>query len=273
MTAIKCDTHTHTLFSRHAYSTIEENVRAAAERGLELLAATDHFSSMLFPEQDLKQFQYLTNMVVWPRLWHGVTLLRGAEADIIDLEGHLFGHGIPVRESIVGQPFYKVVDLDEKILSRLDYTIASVHGKRHTEGASLVQTTEMYIKALENPHVFILGHVGRSGVPFDLDEVLLRAKALNKLIEINEHSLEMDEKRSARCKQIAERCAELGVMISVATDAHVSYDIGRFAHSTALLEEIHFPEELIAGRDRAHFLEMLQKSGVCKSIESITSAG
>ena len=36
MDRIKCDTHTHTLYSRHAYSTIEENVRAAAERGLEL---------------------------------------------------------------------------------------------------------------------------------------------------------------------------------------------------------------------------------------------
>ena len=34
---IKCDTHTHTLFSKHAYSTIEENVRAAAEAGMELL--------------------------------------------------------------------------------------------------------------------------------------------------------------------------------------------------------------------------------------------
>ena len=31
------DVHTHTLYSRHAYSTIEENVRAAAEAGLEIL--------------------------------------------------------------------------------------------------------------------------------------------------------------------------------------------------------------------------------------------
>ena len=47
---IKCDTHTHTLFSKHAYSTIEENVRAAAEAGMELLASTDHYSAMLYPE-------------------------------------------------------------------------------------------------------------------------------------------------------------------------------------------------------------------------------
>lgn len=44
MIEIKCDVHTHTLYSRHAFSTIEENVRAASEQGLELLATTDHYS-------------------------------------------------------------------------------------------------------------------------------------------------------------------------------------------------------------------------------------
>lgn len=265
MLTIKCDTHTHTLFSRHAYSTIEENVRAAAERGMELLASTDHFSRMLFPEQDFRNFQYLTNLTSWPRVWHGVTLLRGVEADIIDLEGHLFGHGIPVEHGIVGQKFNEVLDLDEKIMKNLDYVIASVHGKDFAEGASIAQTTEMYIRALENPHVFILGHIGRSGLSFDIDEVLLRAKALGKLIEINEHSLEMGGKHPARCRQIAERCAELGVQISVATDAHISCAIGNFARCTAFLEEIHFPEELIAGRDKVHFLEALRASGVSKA--------
>ena len=28
----RCDVHTHTVASRHAYSTVEENVRAASER-------------------------------------------------------------------------------------------------------------------------------------------------------------------------------------------------------------------------------------------------
>ena len=36
------DTHTHTLASGHAYSTIRENAQAASRKGLELLAITDH---------------------------------------------------------------------------------------------------------------------------------------------------------------------------------------------------------------------------------------
>ena len=34
---IACDIHTHTIFSRHAYSTIGENVAVCRERGMELL--------------------------------------------------------------------------------------------------------------------------------------------------------------------------------------------------------------------------------------------
>ena len=88
---IKSDIHTHTMFSRHAYSTIAENVAAARAAGLELLGSADHFSCMLFPEQHIRNFQYFVNQTVWPRVWDGVVLLRAAEVDIVSLEGGLFG--------------------------------------------------------------------------------------------------------------------------------------------------------------------------------------
>ncbi|RRF89311.1 MAG: phosphatase, partial [Coriobacteriaceae bacterium] len=69
MLHMACDVHTHTIFSRHAYSTIEENVRAAAELRVELLGSTDHFSCMLYPERDgafdVRDFQYLYNLSAW----------------------------------------------------------------------------------------------------------------------------------------------------------------------------------------------------------------
>ena len=39
---IKTDLHTHTLVSQHAYSTVIENVKYAAENGVEAIAVTDH---------------------------------------------------------------------------------------------------------------------------------------------------------------------------------------------------------------------------------------
>ena len=69
MYEIKCDTHTHTLYSRHAFSTIAENVKEATDTGLELLGSTDHFSAMLWPDvENAKNYQYLANApATWPR--------------------------------------------------------------------------------------------------------------------------------------------------------------------------------------------------------------
>ena len=51
-----------------------------------------------------------------------------------------------------------------------------------------VENTELYIKALEHDKVKILGHIGRSGLEFDVEEVAGAAKSMNKMIEINEAS-------------------------------------------------------------------------------------
>ena len=50
--------------------------------------------------------------------------------------------------------------------------------------------------------------------------------------------------------------------IAVNTDAHMAYEIGDAPKALAMLEEIHFPEELIITRTRESFLEALRVSGV-----------
>jgi len=256
------DLHTHTIFSRHAYSTIEECVRAAAERGLELLGSTDHFSAMLYPEQGLRNFQFYLNRSVWPRAWHGVRLLRGCEADIVDLDGNLFGHDIPVTKSIVGSPISPTT-LKERVFSGCDYVVASVHNREFACGATPTQGTALYEGALDDPKVLFLGHVGRARVPFETRALVRAAKERRKLIEINEHSFHYglsDVERT--CREVAECCAEEGAGIVVNTDAHIAPDIGRFDRSLAMLEEIGFPQELIANRSTEAFGEALEAAGV-----------
>ena len=177
----RCDVHTHTLYSRHAYSTVREDVLAAREAGLELLGVTDHFSDMLFPNTDLahaslRDYQHFINMRVLPRTWEGVRLLHGAEADIRGLDGSLFGQGIEVAEDITGRPAHRVATLYDRVTASCDYVIASVHYKSFAVGATLAQTTEMYLGALAQPKVLVLGHTGRAGIPFDVREVVGRPR-------------------------------------------------------------------------------------------------
>ncbi len=262
MLNIKCDCHTHTIYSAHAYSTIEENVRAAAEKGMELLASTDHFSSMVVAsDTDIRSYQYFTNQKVWQRTWHGIKLLRGCEVDIVSPEGYLFGMGLPMKKSIVGDPFEKEKDLFEITTERLDFAIGSVHGKWGLQDITKTQGTQMYINVIEDPRILMLGHLGRAGIDFETDELLKVCKELNKPVEINEQSFIYSTDFCDRCTQIAERCAELGVLICVNTDAHISTDIGKFKKSTDMLEEIHFPEELIMNRNAESFLTNYYKAG------------
>lgn len=255
-----CDTHTHTLYSRHAYSTIRENVLAARDAGLELLGSTEHFSDMLFPESSLthanvRDYQFFDNLGIWPREWEGVRVLHGCEADIRGLDGSLYGDHIVVTADIVDRPLDEPQTLCERVFSRCDYVVASVHLDDFVQGATVVQGTEMYLSVLHRDHVLTLGHTGRSGVRYDLREVVGEAARLHKLIEINEHSLEAGFGDCAGvCRDIAETCAELGCQIAVNTDAHICTQVGQFPVALAMLEEIHFPQELIATRSAEAFL-------------------
>ena len=266
----RCDIHTHTLYSRHAYSTLRENVLAARDAGLELLGVTDHFSDMLFPgtdltHADLRDYQHFVNMGIWPRAWEGVRLLHGMEADIRTLEGGLFGQAVTVTHDITGRPARRERSLYDRMLHNCDYVIASVHYKNFADGASLAQTTEMYLGALAQPKVLVLGHTGRAGVPFDVRAVVGEAARTGRLIEINEHSLESrgpEGRTWGSCRAIAEACAELGCGVVVNTDAHVCTAVGRTPTALAMLEEIHFPQELIATRSATALLAAMAKAGL-----------
>lgn len=258
----RCDVHTHTLYSRHAYSTVEENVRAAAERHIELLGITEHFSDMLWPTRDFRNFQYFINVSCWPRMWHGVRLLHGCEADIVDLDGHLYGWDTVIDHEISGSD-RPTTTLKDLVFRGCDYVVASVHDKTFANGATRAQMTQAYLNALEDPKVLIVGHAGRSGLDFDFAEVVAAAHDLHKLIEINEHSFAVGDSRThGRCRELAELCAQTGTKVAVSTDAHISYDIGRFEKAPALLDEVDFPAELIATRSADAFLAALDAAGM-----------
>lgn len=262
---ILCDTHTHTIYSRHAYSTVEECVRAAAEAGLQLYGATDHYSTMVYPERagvpDVRDYQYFMNYRMWPRTWHGVELMHGCEADIVDVEGHLFGHDVPVTRTLGGDRRRKETTLKAIVFRDCDYVVASVHGKDFARGATKVQLSDMYLRVLEEPKVLVLGHIGRSGLRIDVDAVVTGSRDRHKLIEVNEQSLAKPDS-AKRCRYIVERCAELGCPVVVNSDAHIACDIGRFDRTLALFDELGFPEELVANRDAASFHRALEAAGL-----------
>ncbi len=123
---------------------------------------------------------------------------------------------------------------------------------------TIAENTQMYINVLNNPYIQIIGHPVRAGLPFDMDELCKAAKATGKMLEINEHSFDSGEKVIAGMRELLECCAKYGTKISVGSDAHSAWFVGKFDRAKALLEEVHFPEELIASRDLKSFRETIE---------------
>ena len=128
-------------------------------------------------------------------------------------------------------------------------------GKMETDREDSAANTQMDMKVLNNSKVNVLGHVGRSGYRFEMLPVIREAGRLGKALEINEASFRFGEPITAVCRKAAQLCAQEGTSIMVNSDAHSAHAVGRYPETLRMLEEIHFPETLIANRD----LETLEK--------------
>ena len=75
------DLHTHTRFS-HGRGTVEDNVRAAAQRGLSQVAITDHGPASFFTV-GIRNFSVLDEIRRGPavRQKYGIEVLVGLEAE------------------------------------------------------------------------------------------------------------------------------------------------------------------------------------------------
>ncbi len=229
---IKTEVHTHTIASVHAYATAGEMMAAARQKGIELLALTDHAPAL----PDGAHPWHFGNLKAIPHKVDDLYVVRGAELNLIDFGGN--------------------VDLEPNWLSALDWAICSIHSPCLAPG-TIEEHTNAYIKALENPYIDALGHSGTPAYSYDIDAVLTTAKRLDKCIELNNHSFSARKSSIENCKKIARRAAELGVNIIISTDAHSIYQLGDTENAWALAMECGVREEQIVNLNAERFLAYL----------------
>ena len=236
----EADTHTHTIASGHAYNTIMEMVRAAADKGLKALAITDHTKGVPGHEMDgAPEEIYFRNFRVIPEEILGVRLLMGAEVNILN------GGSI---------------DLSERALKRQDIVIASIHGQCY-DNEGIEKNTEAVLRVLENPWVDILGHPDGSEWPLDYERVIAKAAQTGTIIELNENSYRDPHlRRNCRENQLTylALCEKMGVPVTIGSDAHFMNVVGQHEHNEALLEEIGFPMELVMNTSAERLVTYLQ---------------
>ncbi len=197
------DLHTHT-DETDGRDTLEEMAQAAQERGYSYLAVTDH-SRQVSVAKGLDEDRLLEQIDAIDKLndsLKGLTLLKGIEVDILK-DGSL--------------------DLPDRVLKRLDIRVCSVHSYFKL---SAKEQTERILRAMDNPLFNVLGHPSgrliqsREAYDLDMERIMEGAKERGCFLELNSQPDRMDL-RDVHLK----RAREIGVLISISTDAHWSKNL------------------------------------------------
>lgn len=228
------DLHCHTVASGHAYSTIKENIDEAKVKGLKYLGVSDHAPGMPGSTHPY----YFGNLGVIKNEINGINILKGIEANIIDLNGN--------------------IDIPEDVVGKLDYVIASFHPPCIKSG-NKEENTQAILKVMDNKEVKIIGHLDDSRYPVDYDRVVKKAIETNTLLEINNSSLRPNGFRvgaAENAKQMLELCKKYKAKIILGSDAHIYYQVGSFKNCEKILKEVDFPGNLVVNYNEEYIKEI-----------------
>ncbi|QKG91974.1 DNA polymerase/3'-5' exonuclease PolX [Halorubrum salinarum] len=211
---LRGDLHTHTDWSDGGFS-IAEMARAADERGYDYYVVTDHATGpgmvggVGLDESDIEE---QAAAVAEAADEVGIPIFHGIEANI-DAEGGL--------------------STDDETLAALDLVVASPHAAL---GQDREAATERLVRAVEHPHVDVLGHPTgrlineRPGLDPDVEAIATAASAAGTAIEVNANPARLDADG-----EFVRAAIEAGATIAVNTDAHAprELDNARYGIHTA----------------------------------------
>lgn len=221
------DLHSHSIACGHAYSTFQENVLAAYEKGIKYYGFSEHGPA----EPGGPHPYFFANLKSLPKSYKDMKILIGCEANIVDLSGNL--------------------DLENNVLATMDYVIASMHVPCVPKGTTK-EYTDALIGAMQNPYVKIIGHPDDSRMPLEYERVVKAAKEHKVLLEVNNASLHPNSFRVGSRENVLcylELCKQYEVPIIMGSDSHYSSQIGDFYYAEEYLKKTNFPKELVVNND------------------------
>lgn len=199
---LRGDFHMHTEWS-DGDDTLEEMIVAAAARGYEYHAISDH-SRGRARRFGLDPTRLQEQRAIIERLGerHKIRTLCASEVDILP-DGSL--------------------DFEDDVLASLDFVIGSVHTATRQ---SRDEMTARLIRACENPYVNVIGHPtgrrfdGARGYEFDYDAVFAAAVRTGTALEIDGQAPRLDLPAP-----LARKAKSFGVTFTLDSDAHRTGDL------------------------------------------------
>ena len=238
---IRSNLQAHSTWSDGKLSMLDM-ARAAARRGIKVIAFTDHSVGLgvangMKMEDHKKQAAEIKK--IQKQLGDEILVLHSTEVEI-KADGTL--------------------DYPDEFLATLDIVVASLHSSLRQPREKI---TPRLLKAVGNPHVDIIGHPtgrefpDREGADLDMEAILQAASMSGVAMEINAHPsrLDLDD-------IFARRARELGVLLSINTDAHSESDLDMLHYGVAIARRAWLePKDVINTWTTKKLLDWLGKRG------------
>ena len=233
MIGIKWDYHTHTIYSRrnHGKGTIEENVQAAIQKGLQEIAISDHgpghvvYGVMRGAIQEMRQeIQRLQGK------YSQIKIHLSVEANIIDRSGALdvTKEEQPLFDFIMAGYHYGAFGQNPVRDAGLHIKNWTMDKFRTTTQGMRRENTELIIKAIyENP-IKILTHPGDKS-EIDITEVAKACSDRGTWMEVNNSHPHLSVEALAEA-------AEQDVTFVIGSDAHRPERVGSFQNALGRIE-------------------------------------
>ena len=177
-----------------------------------------------------------------PLVLHGVAMMYGAEANVMDTNGGL--------------------DFAQSRLRALDWVVASIHSPCIPGLLTEKEATRLWLAVAENPYVDCIGHSEQQNYRYDYDLVTKAFAKNHKVVELNGNSVNVRRDGIPNMKLLLAACLKNGCHIALDTDAHSTTQLqGNMPPLLAMLEEMQFPQELVVNATRQNLVNELKLHG------------
>lgn len=196
--------HNHSTYSDGLH-TLREMSDYTRDNGFQYLVMSDHSKAAFYADglkEDQVEAQWADIDQINASYDDGFRVYKGIEADILN-DGSM--------------------DYGNDFLSQFEVVVASIHSQLNMD---MEKANRRLIKAIENPHTHILGHMtgrlllSRAGYPIDHELIIDACAANGMIIELNANPQRLDIDWTWIPSAL-----EKGVMISINPDAHVRESI------------------------------------------------
>lgn len=230
---IRADYHTHTFYS-DGKSTIEDNVRSAVQKGLQVVGISDHgWGHAFYGIKKEKRHEIFAEIERLQQIYPQIRVMKAIEANILGPSGKIDLTPEDMKDYdivLAGYHFGSKPASASDVLSHLINYMNRLFGL--FKKTAVRRNTDSLIVAMRDYPFQVLTHPGDKG-PVDIVRIAEAAIKYNKILEVNKrhHHMTVEQLRLIR---------DMDVKILISSDAHTTQDIGEVQECIDRLKQADF---------------------------------